>query len=507
MLPMYQWVIVALSLYLLANFRKQKRPPFPPGPKPWPIIGNSLQLPLRKPWLAFTEWGKKYNSQILYANALGQHLVILTDVEDAIELLEKRSSNYSDRLQSQFVLRMGWTWNTALLPYGELWRQHRRIAQEWYRKQAVARHLPLMDAHSKNFLRTLFATPDHFIEHCEVFASAFIMDLVYGYKLKGHADPIHSTAQRAIAELTQAMQPGALALDTFPVLFKILPWLPGWNKFEKWLAGCRELTSRMRDYPFALVEEDIRQGVENPSLVRDMLEKFEANNFGFEDNNHNVLSGIAATSFAGGVETSSVTLETFFLALATHPEVQKKAQAEILRVIGDDRLPTSEDRPSLPYIDAIFSETLRWQPLFPGGIPRTTVRDDVYKGYFIPRGAIVLPNVWSMTRNEAVYPEPEVFRPERYLTPDGRLDDGLPILSFGFGRRACAGKHLARESIWLVMARLLATFSISQARDAVTGREITPETVEYTTALAPHPKPFKCRIEPNGLATRLFNDA
>lgn len=76
----------------------------------------------------------------------------------------------------------------------------------------------------------------------------------------------------------------------------------------------------------------------------------------------------------------------FFMAMALHPSVQKLVQDEIDRVVGTGRLPTFEDRPSLPLVGAVVRETLRWRPVLPLAIPHTTIEDDVYKGYYIPKG-------------------------------------------------------------------------------------------------------------------------
>ena len=84
----------------------------------------------------------------------------------------------------------------------------------------------------------------------------------------------------------------------------------------------------------------------------------------------------------------------FFLAMTVFPEVQRKAQEEIDRVVGKDRLPTFNDRDNLPYIDATVKEVLRWHPVAPMGLPHTTTEDDVCEGYLIPKGAMLLPNIW-----------------------------------------------------------------------------------------------------------------
>ena len=75
--------------------------------------------------------------------------------------------------------------------------------------------------------------------------------------------------------------------------------------------------------------------------------------------------------------------------MVTHPEIQMKAQAELDRVVGTDRLPSYADRASLPYIEAIYRELLRWRPPLNMGVPHTSTKDDNYEGYFIPKGLFV----------------------------------------------------------------------------------------------------------------------
>lgn len=76
------------------------------------------------------------------------------------------------------------------------------------------------------------------------------------------------------------------------------------------------------------------------------------------------------------------------------PEAQAKAQAEIDRVIGPDVLPTWADRERLPYVEALIKEVLRWAPVAPQALPHSASEDGIYEGYFIPKGTIVIANVW-----------------------------------------------------------------------------------------------------------------
>ena len=80
--------------------------------------------------------------------------------------------------------------------------------------------------------------------------------------------------------------------------------------------------------------------------------------------------------------------------MTLYPEVQQKARTQLDAVVGPNRLPGIRDREFLPYVDAILKETLRWHVILPFSVPHCTSENDEYKGYFIPKGTIVMPNVW-----------------------------------------------------------------------------------------------------------------
>jgi len=185
---------------------------------------------------------------------------------------------------------------------------------------------------------------------------------------------------------------------------------------------------------------------------------------------------------------------SFFLATATNPEARKKAQAEIDQVVGRDRLPGFDDRPSLPYVEAFYREVMRWRPAMPMGVAHTTTEDDVYEGYFIPKGATIMSNIWAMTHDESKYPEPQLFNPDRFFTADGQLNDDNTILTFGFGRRICLGRHAADATVWATIVSVLSVFDFNYAKD-IHGNVI-PIDGKYTDALISHALPFKCSIFP-----------
>ncbi|KAF9560815.1 cytochrome P450, partial [Agrocybe pediades] len=177
--------------------------------------------------------------------------------------------------------------------------------------------------------------------------------------------------------------------------------------------------------------------------------------------------------------------------------IQRKAQAEVERVVGDSRLPDFEDRPAMPYVEAMLLEVMRWAVVTPLGVPHRMVKDDVYGGYRIPAGTTVTANVWAILHDEEIYPEPFRFNPERFLK-DGKLvfdqPDPTTIGAFGFGRRICPGRYLASNSSWIAIVSILAIYDISKAKDEQ-GNTIEP-LIEFTDGLVSHPKPFTVSITP-----------
>ena len=129
-------------------------------------------------------------------------------------------------------------------------------------------------------------------------------------------------------------------------------------------------------------------------------------------------------------------IQTFFLAMTLNPEIQEKAQEEIDRVIGTDRLPSAADRDDLPFSQAVTLETLRWHNVAPLGIPHRLIEDDVHEGYFLPKGTIVIANVWRMLHDPETYPDPLAFNPDRFVASPGHEPETDPrTMAFGFGRR------------------------------------------------------------------------
>jgi cytochrome P450 len=180
------------------------------------------------------------------------------------------------------------------------------------------------------------------------------------------------------------------------------------------------------------------------------------------------------------------------LAMMAHPKIQKRAQDELDVVVGRFRPPTFSDAPNLPYIVAMVKETLRWRSAVPLGATHSSMEDDWYEGMFIPKGTMCLTNVWHCHHDPTLYGNDAAeFNPGRFLDEHGRLipgpvethDDGHS--TYGFGRRACVGKYVANDSLFMSMATVLWAARLECPRDE-SGKEVpldTETTVDIGTVL------------------------
>jgi len=207
-----------------------------------------------------------------------------------------------------------------------------------------------------------------------------------------------------------------------------------------------------------------------------------------------MIKRVAATAYAAGADTTVSSMLSFFLVMALFPGAQTKAQEEIDRVVGTERLPNFEDRTTLPYVEALYRELMRWAPVVPLNTAHSTTEDDIYKGYYIPKGSTIFANTWAMTRDENKYPDPESFNPNRFLDGNGQLNDDDTVLTFGYGRRICPGRHMASSSTWLIIVSVLSTFDIRKKIEG-NGLEI-PIEGKYSGGLIRYPLPFECSITP-----------
>ncbi|CAG7721845.1 unnamed protein product, partial [Allacma fusca] len=174
----------------------------------------------------------------------------------------------------------------------------------------------------------------------------------------------------------------------------------------------------------------------------------------------NFLPNSMAEMLIGAIDTTTTTLEWAILYLAKHQEIQKKLREEIFHVVSKTKLPTLSDRPNMPYTEALINEVLRISAVVPISLPHYTNVDVEVLGFLIPKETLLIQNLWGIQHDPEVWDEPEEFRPERFLGDSGRFQKNENLVLFGPGKRACLGESIARDQLFLFVARIFQRFSV-----------------------------------------------
>ncbi|KAL4252232.1 cytochrome P450 family protein [Abortiporus biennis] len=495
----YLSVVLALTvLFLVERFfrgRRRSLGNLPPGPKGFPIIGNILDWPVYQEWFTFIEWGQKYGD-IMSVSLLGQHMIVLNSASDAFNLLDQKGTKYSDRpVMMMGGELVGWSKTLALTRVGERFKEYRKNMHKLMgtRPQVVQEYSDLLELETHKFLQRTLKDPKKLSDHIRKMAASVILMMTYGYKVQESKDPLCETVDLAMIHFSITTTPGSFLVDVFPMLQYIPSWVPG-ASFKTKADSWGKHFKKMGRLPFQYVKDSMRKGTNIPNYVSNLLDTEE-----LTPEKEDIIQWSAASIYTGAADTTVASIYAFYLAMTLYPDIQRKAQEEIDQVLGststyngiDLRLPTNADRDQLPYVNAVVSEVLRWHSVVPLGVPHATSEDDVYKGYFIPKGSVVIPNIWKMLHDPDTYHDPMTFKPERFLGENPERDPR--DVFFGFGRRICPGRFLADSSIFLSCAMSLAVFDIRKVIKG--GKEITP-VVDYTTGTISHPQEFECSIKP-----------
>ncbi|OQV04034.1 hypothetical protein CLAIMM_08984 [Cladophialophora immunda] len=485
--------ILFAGLLYYQKLRARSKAPLPPGPKGEPIIGHLRIIPKSHPEYQYTQWGKDYGSDVLYFNVLGRPIIVLNSVEACHDLLDKRGPNYNDRPRFVLFEVMGWGITLTFLRWGKRFKLHRKLMQSSFTQSACKSYRPIQEQEARLAVKEILANPPDWESLLRKYATAVVLRIGFGLGVSQKDDPYVKMVLDAEEATGKGGVPGASVVDFFPALRYLPTWLLKLNVLEHARVS-KAYIQKLHDAPWEATEAEIRnRQAALPSFMRTHLERYLENEKSGKVNEATIadIKGAAGAISIAGANTSWSTIMVCILNLLLHPEIQRKARAEIDAVVGTDRLPGFEDRENLPYIEQILQETTRWCPLSPLGVPHATLEDDIYKGMLIPKGSVVFANAYAMTHDERVYSDPDAFNPDRYTPTDqGGRGEPLPEGSFGFGRRVCPGQWLAMAGVYIMVATLLATVDMCPAVGS-DGNEIAP-SVSFTDGLSNVPDSFGC---------------
>ncbi|KAA1470989.1 cytochrome P450 [Dentipellis sp. KUC8613] len=486
---------IALACVTLLVLRRRRwsqgLPPSPAGGLP--LIGHLHLMPPVRPWVWFDSLSRQLNSPIIHLNLAGQETIVINDYETAVELLDKRSSIYSSRprlvLAGDYV---GTGKRIINIAYGTPWRHHRAAFHQEMVPAKIQSYTHIQVAEARLLMQALLHSPSSFMKHFQQYSGNVLLKITYGL------DSDDQRTQKAVADVNEVMEkllavatPGNL-VDIFPILDRLpdvfSPWRP---------AILRQQAHNQTVYKGLLhdVLSKVDAGLLRPeqtfaSRVWHDREKLKMDELD--------VAYLAGSMFEAGTETTSSALSIFIMAMVTYPEVFKAAQDEVTRVC-ENQPPTIDNFEALEYVRATCKEVLRWRAVSAMGFPHksSATKDDVFMGYVIPAGCVVIANLWGMSLSEKTFGQKysaQIFEPRRWIERPGGVGDITEDLpAFGFGRRICPGRQLAVNSLLISIAHICYYFDIKAAE----GAQAVDTGVEgFTTGLNIEPKHFECSIVP-----------
>ncbi|TGO85282.1 hypothetical protein BPOR_0412g00020 [Botrytis porri] len=425
------------------KYNSGQLPPGPPGRDHANLIDNDR-------WNMFKSWNEQYGNVVTFYT--GQQLnIVLGTMEAAVDILEKAGETFSSRphfIMGEFLFSRlrGFS-----MTYGPKWRNWRTLQNSHFSPQVAPKVKPMQINESAILMHDYLTNEDPSKQHkiLRRYTASLMFYMGYGRRVTSLDDPLcvaHDQEEEYIERL--------------------------------YTTAINEVKRKMQD------------GTAVPCTSTYGLTKQKE----LDMNDDVELAYALSAPWAAGIGTTTTAFEIAILAMLHYQECLQKAKAEIDAVVGKDRMPTFEDQQSLPYLGAFIRETLRWRLVTPTGIAHSSTQDYTYKGMLIPKDASVYANAAEIMKDPAVFPEGEKFIPERFLeTNDPRLLN-YRFGCFGFGRRMCPGMHVALQSMYIVIARLIWAYDVLPV--TINGKPYIPDENDFTYGLVSYPANLKFQLVP-----------
>ncbi|XP_012727917.3 cytochrome P450 2G1 [Fundulus heteroclitus] len=447
-----------IGLVWFFSVKSHQKYRLPPGPNPFPLIGNLPQIDKNAPFKSFLEFSKLYGPVMtLYLS--WQRVVVLVGYDAVKEALVDQADDFTGRAPVPFFHKVTNGFGLGI-SNGERWRQLRRFSlttlrdfgmgrkgmEEWIQEES--RHLR---ASIHKFKGEPF-DPSILLSRT---VSNIICCLVFGQRFS-YEDKQFVNLLSLISKM--------IRFNSSPMgmMYNIFPWA-----MER-LPGQHHTVFGRVDEIKNFVKIKIQEHKEtlDPNSPRDYIDCFLIRAHQEKDNpstefHYDNLFATVMNLFLAGTETTSSTIRYALNVLIKHQNIQEKMQEEIDTVIGRERCPRMEERKSLPFSDAVIHEVQRFLDLVPFSIPHYALEDISFRGYTIPKGAVIIPLLHSVLKDDKQWSAPSSFNPQHFLDQNGNFKKNPAFLPFSAGKRACVGESLARMELFIFLVALLQDFTFS----------------------------------------------
>uniref|UniRef100_A0A7N2LU92 Cytochrome P450 n=1 Tax=Quercus lobata TaxID=97700 RepID=A0A7N2LU92_QUELO len=390
----------------------------PPGPHPFPIIGNILELG-KLPHQEIAKLSKTYGP--LMTLKLGRiTTIVISSPTLAKEALQKNDQAFSSRTIPNMAhvfdhhkLSMAW------IPTNAKWKNLRKASAT---QIFATKPLDATQALRQTKVQELL---DHINQSCKSGAPIDIGQLVFTTVLNSISNTFFSMdLAQYDSNLSQEFRDLACSVAKEARRPNIADYFPALRLIDP------------QDSLLNLTEEDNSE----ISLV---------------DIKHLLLD-----LFLAGIDTTSSTVEWAMAELLHNPEKMTKARDELEEVLGKGGHVQESDISKFNYLRAIVKETFRLHPSVPFLLPRKAKTNIEICGYIVPKNAQILINVWAMGQDASLWQSPNLFMPERFLEQDiDYKGQDFELIPFGAGRRICPGLPLANRMVHLMLASLVHYFA------------------------------------------------
>ncbi|XP_062104551.1 tryptophan N-monooxygenase CYP79A68-like [Humulus lupulus] len=516
-------IIVLLLLLHISGNKKQQlttttATTLPPGPSPWPILGNLPEMLRSRPAYQWIHRLMKEMNTDIACIRLGTatHLITVTSPEIAREFLKKHDAALASRPDTVVtsLISRGYK-TTAFTPSGNQWKKMRRVlVSELFNRSKLAWLLQKRTEEADDLVRFVYNQAlassgggdgrGGGVVNVKVaakqYAAGVMRRMIFGrgYSEKGSdGRPGKEEEEHVEAVLTVLSHVYAYSVSD------ILPWLR-WFDLDGHQRTVGEAIKVINNHQDPIISERIREWREdghdeakNKKQPSDMLDAL----ISAKDSDGNPLlsddeiRAQVMELLLAGIDNSYNAAEWALSEMLNQPEMLEKATEEIDRVIGNgnDKLLQECDIPQLPYLVACAREALRLHPVTAFNLPHLSNADCTVAGYFIPKGSHVLLSRVGLGRNPAVWDQPLRFNPERHL-PENKCDLGeseLRFISFSTGRRGCVGMVLGTNMTVMLLGRLLQcfTWTIPQGVEKIDLRSEEGSSLFKAMPLYAHAKP------------------
>ncbi|KAK3589266.1 hypothetical protein CHS0354_008330 [Potamilus streckersoni] len=467
-----------------------------PGPSGWPVVGCLFEIEPGSLHFSFDRWAKKYGPLILCKMAAINLFVISCPRLIKKAFAEKGYSDILNDRQDTFFAKyiMDDSKGVIFGKYGQTFIRLRKIMYKGLNLygEGVQQFENMAYKELERLMKSITDLGGRDVDPKELLSHSLAN--MIGILLTGSmvnetdADLIweyNNNANNAVEMYTDIM------LSVFPFL-RFSPLKVG-QRYRRTMRAKKELLDKY----FFSYKDTYVPGRER-GLV-DVLFKIQSQEKNVGDTqwltDSQVKAFIQDIIFAGLITTRNGLLCTLLVLLHHHDCVDRMYQ-EIVDTVGLERSPSLKDRPAMPYTDAVILEALRYITHVPLAIPHGAMEDVELEGYTIPKGSRLIMNIWTVHHDPAIWGDPWIFRPERFLDDNGEL---LPaehtmrqsLVTFGSGKRNCVGENLAKSRFFLYLTTLIQKFDLLLPKE---GTVPSDDSRTFLPGGALRPQDYKMRF-------------